>query len=217
MIERGRNNHNQCERHWANSVTRQRVRKQLRRACYDDRFEDEVVIERPWMSRSHGRQIKKSVLSNWLNSRVGQPWAQVFSDLVNEIGWDLVRQEVLHSRCRDVRKCTDIHAGGWDWLVDEHGILRKGKDYEGAKYEPYERPYYHDVFNGRYVTCIGGVYHWVVGTEWAWSKCRNPVMLKGKIEEPLNDDDLLLLYGLNGQDFQYVTHTAKHVLKRSAA
>jgi len=217
MIERGRNNHNQCERRWANKVTRQRARQQLRRARYDELFEDEIVIERPRMSRSYQRQIRKSVLQGWLDSRVGQPWAQVFSDLIQEIGWDLVRQEVLQRRRHDVRKCTDIHAGHWDWLVDENGILRKGEEYDGAKYEPYRRPYYRDVFAGRYVTCVSGVYRWVIGTEWILGKWNTLIMLKGKITEPLNDDELLLLYSMNGRDFQTVTHAAKRVLKRSAA
>ena len=221
MIERGRNNYNQCERRWANKVTRQRVRKQLRRARYDELFEDEVVIERPRMSQSYQRQIRKQALQRWLDSRVGEPWDKVFSDLVNEIGWDMVRQEVSPrngwGRSQMVYRCTDIRAGHWDWLVDEQGILQRGQDYDGARYEPYERPYYRDVFAGRYVTCVGGVYHWVVGTEWIKGKWNTPIMLKGKIERPLNDEELFLLYSLNGQDFQTVICAAKRVLKRAAA
>jgi hypothetical protein len=133
VIEGGRTRRSQYERRRSH----RHVRAQERALLHAARFEDEdTFADRPMPRLERAYKIFRDRLGaakRWLASQCGRPWAHVYSDL----RWR------FDARTTAGRHVVDDHLLGWvamdrerlvsrywrpDFVVDEHGILRRWRD-----------------------------------------------------------------------------------------
>jgi hypothetical protein len=131
VIEGGRYHRNQFERNHSHRVERASTRAWIDRARADI---DEAEFSAPPLRPRVGKMFydKLAPAMRWINSHVGRPWNTVYSELCATFD----RRTIAGAHVVDSHMLTSVWRGDLSWrggrqdfVVDAHGILRRGRMY----------------------------------------------------------------------------------------
>jgi hypothetical protein len=131
VIEGGRARGNKDDRRASHGEERAYVREWLGRVACDNTDADDTDPRPRRVVYKHFRD-KLGPAKRWLASQVGRPWSNVFSDLCTRFDTRTIAgHHVVHSHLLGWVYRGDesqlIDRRGFEFVVDAHGILRRGK------------------------------------------------------------------------------------------
>lgn len=116
-------------------------RRDARNYCRSALLEDlEELNSAPLRSRrdySFGQEDKLGPAKRWLDSKVGQPWDDIYSELTEKFrGGGIALSHVVDDHILAwVNYTGDVRYRHYDeYIVDDGGILRRNPDYKTSKY-----------------------------------------------------------------------------------
>ena len=145
---------------------RKEVARQNRRWKLDEEGEYAPPVVRDGWGREFADRL--APLRRWLESRVGRPWADVYSEFIRENnprtmkGWHLHSHLAFDVKGAGFREMSGRYIGQRDFYLDEAGILRQWpRDPKGPYYAQRKEEAEADKWaNGRKVMETDGVLYW---------------------------------------------------------
>ncbi len=137
VIEVGRTSASQWGRKQLRRLDRREARNYCRSALLDDLEELESAPLRGRRDYSFGQEDKLGPAKRWLDSKVGQPWDDIYSELTEKFrGGGIALSHVVDEHILSwVNYTGDVHYRRYDeYIVDDEGILRRNPEYTPSKY-----------------------------------------------------------------------------------
>lgn len=175
VIEGGRAKRNQQDRYLSNRKLRAEVRDDLHHASQLSDIEDyDVPAKRQKVRKEF--EDKLGAVRRWMESRVGKPWDETFSELTKKFDTRNMasRHVVVDHILGDITfSLDDIHNYGNFW-VDDRGLLQK--DLTSWRYKARHRRTWtgSDLSlwaNNRKVSLINGRLFWMAPRKLRWIDC----------------------------------------------
>ena len=223
VIEGGRYNGNKWDRRQSHAEVRAELRNYLTEVTHDPDNYDEYDIE-PLRPVYKGFTDKLSPMYRWLNSKVGRPWDDVYSEITKSFdtrttaGRHIVHDHLMSSvqigpethryYYKPLPDPTTSHSDN-DFYVDDNGILQK-KRYLGRRYRrpsvpPFDTQRIANWLNGRVVGQVGNKLFWFAPTSGAIISGRSKI-LKGKHSHKLWATEWINSYYATGPQFLYLSY-----------